>query len=50
MKIQNLERRSLEYALLESQRDLESQRLQLLEDIQWTVQVFLYSLTHVMEL
>ena len=39
MEIQNLERRNSEYELLESQRELESQRLQLLEDIQWTHQV-----------
>ena len=38
-EIQNLERRNSEYELLESQRELESQRLQLLEDIQWTHQV-----------
>ena len=31
MKIQNLERRNLEYALIESQRELESERQQLLE-------------------
>ena len=33
------ERRNSEYALLESQRQHECQRLQLLEDIQWTDQV-----------
>ena len=38
MEIQNLERRNSEYALFESQRELESQRLQLLEDNQWTDQ------------
>ena len=38
MEIQNLERRSSEHALCESQRELESQRQQLLEDIQWTDQ------------
>ena len=31
MEIQSLERRNLEYALFESQRELKSQRLQLLE-------------------
>ena len=31
MEMKNLERRNLEYALFESQRELESQRLQLLE-------------------
>ena len=35
MEIQNLERRNSEYALIESQRKLESQRLQLLEANQW---------------
>ena len=39
MKIPKFERRNSEYALFESQRELESQRLQLLEDIQWTDQV-----------
>ena len=34
MKIQNLERRNSEYALFESQRELGSQRLHFLEDIQ----------------
>ena len=38
MEIQNLERRNSEYALFESQRGLESQRLQLLEANQWTDQ------------
>ena len=38
MEIQNLERRNSDYALFESQRELESQR-QFLEDIQWTDQV-----------
>ena len=38
MEIQNLERRNSEYALFESQRELESQRLQLLQDIHWTDQ------------
>ena len=38
MEIQNLERRNSEYALFESQRELESQRLQSLQDIQWTDQ------------
>ena len=33
-----LERRNSEYALFESQRELESQRLQLLEDNQWAEQ------------
>ena len=33
MKIQNMERRNSEFALFEPQRELESQRLQLLEDI-----------------
>ena len=39
MKIPKFERRNSEYALFESQRELESQRLQLLEDIQRTDQV-----------
>ena len=38
MEIQNLERRNSKYALFESQRELQSQTLQLLEDIQWTDQ------------
>ena len=38
MKIQNLERRNSEYALVESQRELESQRQQLLEANQWADQ------------
>ena len=38
-EIQNLERRNSEYALFESQQELESQRLQFLEDIHWTDQV-----------
>ena len=36
MEIQNLERRNSEYALFDSQRELEPQRLQLLEEIHWT--------------
>ena len=36
MEIQNLERRNSEYALFEPQRELASERLQLLEDIQLT--------------
>ena len=35
---QNLERKTLEYALFEPQRDLESQRLQLLKANQWANQ------------
>ena len=38
MEIQNVERRNSEYALIESQRELESQRLQLLEANQWADQ------------
>ena len=36
MEIQNLERRNSEYALIESRRELESQRRELLEANQWT--------------
>ena len=38
MEIQNLERRNSEYAFIESQRELESQRLQFLEIHQWADQ------------
>ena len=38
MEMQNLERRNSEYALIESQRELESQRRQLLEANQWAAQ------------
>ena len=38
MEIQKLERRTSEYALFESQRELESPRLQLFEDIHWADQ------------
>ena len=38
MEIQNLERRNSEYSLTESQRELEFQRLQLLEANQWADQ------------
>ena len=38
LEIQNLERRNSEYALIESQRELESQRRQLLEANQWADQ------------
>ena len=38
MEIQNLERRNSEYALIESQRELEPQRLQLLKANQWADQ------------
>ena len=38
LEIQNLERRNSEYALVESRRELESQRWQLLEANQWTDQ------------
>ena len=38
MEIQNLERRNSEYALTESQRELEPQRRQLLEANQWADQ------------
>ena len=38
LEIQNLERRNSEYALVESRRELESQRRQLLEANQWTDQ------------
>ena len=38
MEIQNLERRNSECALIESQRELQSQRLQLLEANQWADQ------------
>ena len=38
MEAQNLERRNSEYALIESQRELESQRLQLLKANQWADQ------------
>ena len=38
MEIQNLERRNSEFALSESQRELESQRRPLLEANQWADQ------------
>ena len=38
MEIQNLERRNSEYAVIESQRELESQRRHLLEANQWADQ------------
>ena len=38
MEIQNSERRNSEYALFESQRELESQRRQLLKANQWADQ------------
>ena len=38
LEIQNLERRNSEYALIESRRELESQRRQLLEANQWADQ------------
>ena len=38
MEIQNLERRNSEYALIESQRELKSQKRQLLEANQWADQ------------
>ena len=38
MEIQNLERRNSEYALFESQRELESPRRQILGANQWTDQ------------
>ena len=38
LEIQNLERRNSEYALIESRRELESQRRQLLETNQWADQ------------
>ena len=38
MEIHNLKRRNSEYELIESQRELESQRLQLLEANQWADQ------------
>ena len=38
MEIQNMERRNSEYALIESQREFESQRLQLSEANQWADQ------------
>ena len=38
LEIQNLERRNSEYAMIESRRELESQRRQLLEANQWADQ------------
>ena len=35
MEIKDLERRNSEYALIESQRELESQRVQLRQASQW---------------
>ena len=50
VKLQSLERRNSEYALIESRRELESQRRQLLESNQWADQLSVREYTCVLEM